>query len=66
MVENNKLYKLITPTHKYSQLLQQFNEYIVRVEQFKISVEYQKSQTRRSVETLGLSGNGDNKIIAKK
>ncbi len=25
-----------------------------------------KSQHRRSVETLGLSGNGDSKIIAKK
>lgn len=64
--DKSKLLKIITPTHKYSQLLEPFRGYIVRAEQIKNAIQYQKSQTRRSVETLGLSGNGDTSNIAKK
>lgn len=63
--ENNKLLKIITPTHKYSQLLEPFREYMIRAEHLKNAISYKKSQTRRSVETLGLSGNGDKASIAK-
>lgn len=61
-----KLLKIITPTHKYSQLLEPFRDYIIRAEQMKKSVSHQKNQTRRSVETLGLSGHGDTRIVANK
>jgi len=63
---NNKLLKIITPTHKYSQLLEPFRAYMIRAEQLKKSLCYQKSQTRRSVKTLGLSGNGDKRSISNK
>lgn len=64
LAENNKLLKIITPTSKYSQLLQPFKEYIVRADQIKHAIEYKKYQPRRSVETLGVAGNGDVKNIA--
>lgn len=64
--DKNKLLKVIVPTHKYSQLLEPFRDYMVRAEQIKNAIEYQKSQTRRSVETLDLSGNGDENIVSKK
>jgi uncharacterized LabA/DUF88 family protein len=65
--EKNKLLKIITPSDKYSQLLQPYKDYIDKIGQFKNSLKYQKSQTRRSVETLGLSGNnGDTNSIIQK
>lgn len=63
--QNKKLLKVLTPSNKYSQLLKPFTEYIVRIDLLKKSLSYQKSQHRRSVETLGLSGNGDNSNISK-
>lgn len=63
--ENNKLLHVFTPNAKYSQLLKPFSKYIVRVDQLKSSLKYQKSRHRRSVETLGLSGNGDKSSVAK-
>ena len=65
LVDRNKLLHIFTPNSKYSQLLKTYSQYIVTVERFKDSVSKQKSQHRRSVETLGLSGNGDSKIIAQ-
>lgn len=64
--ENEKLLKVITPTHKYSKLLQPFRSYIVKAGQLKNSIRYQKNQTRRSVETLSVSGSGDKKSITNK
>lgn len=68
LAENNKLLHIMAPNAKYSKLLKPFASYIIRVDQLKKSLEYRnkKSQHRRSVETLGLSGNGDTKNIAKK
>lgn len=66
LAENDKLLHVMTPSAKYSQLLRPFAKYIIRVDQLKSSLAYQKSQHRRSVETLGLSGNGDTSNIAKK
>jgi len=63
LFEKNKLCKLITPTDQYSQLLQPFKDNIDKIGQFKKALMHQKSQTRRSVETLGLSGNGDTNTI---
>ncbi|OGL29327.1 hypothetical protein A3D14_00820 [Candidatus Saccharibacteria bacterium RIFCSPHIGHO2_02_FULL_47_12] len=64
--KRNKLMHVMTPNAKYSQLLKPFSSYIVRIDQLRESLRYQKSQHRRSVETLGLSGNGDSSNIAKK
>lgn len=81
--ENNKLLRIITPNKKYSKLLHSYRRYIVNLEQHKSKLEYQKKPARavgrnlrqsrqvsrrvRSVETLGLPGNGDtSKNIAKK
>lgn len=64
--DNDKLLHVFTPNAKYSQLLKPFSSYIVRIDRLKNSLRYQKSQHRRSVETLGLSGNGDTSNIAKK
>lgn len=63
---NDKLLHVLTPNAKYSQLLRPFARYIVRIDKIRTSLRYQKSQHRRSVETLGLSDNGDNASIAKK
>ena len=64
--ENDKLLHILTPNDKYSQLLKPFAGYIVRIDRLRNSLEYKKYRHRRSVETLGLSGNGDTKNIAKK
>ncbi len=64
--DKNKLKKIITPTEKYSQLLSPFKDFIVKAEQIRHAIELQKNQTRRSVETLSLSGYGDKKIIPKR
>lgn len=66
LADNDKLLHILTPNAKYSQLLKPFSSHIVRVDTLKGSLAYQKSQHRRSVETLGLSGNGDTENIAKK
>ena len=63
--ENNKLLHILTPTSKYSQLLKPFSNRIVTINTLRKSLEYQKNQHQRSVETLGLSGNGDTVSIAK-
>jgi len=65
LAQNNKLLKVLTPSSKYSQLLKPFTDYIVRIDLLKKSLSYQKSQHRRSVKTLGLSGNGDTLNILK-
>ena len=66
LVDKDKLLHVFAPNPKYSKLLKPFAEYIVGVNNLKSSLKYQKSQHRRSVETLGLSGNGDASNIAKK
>ena len=64
--KRNKLLHVFTPNTKYSKLLRPFSRYIVQVDSFKKSIENQKDQHRRSVETLGLSGHDDTKNIAHK
>jgi len=64
LVDRKKLLHVMTPNAKYSQLLKPFSSYIVRIDQLRSSLEYKKDRHRRSVETLGLSGHGDNKNIA--
>lgn len=63
--EKSKLAHIFVPNKNYSQLLGKFLPCIVRVDLLKHSLEYKKDQRRRSVETLGLSGHGDAKIVAK-
>lgn len=65
LVKKGKLMHIFTPNDKYSQLLRPFAPYIVRIDLLKKSLQYQKSRHQRSVETLGLSGNGDTNNIAK-
>lgn len=62
--EHNKLLHVLTPNAEYSRLLKPFSTYIIRLDRLKTSLIYQKSQHRRSVETLGLSGDGDTITIA--
>lgn len=66
LIENEKLLHVFTPNRNYSHLLKRFAEYIVRVDYLKASLEYKKDQHGRSVETLGLSGRGNIRNIAKK
>lgn len=63
--DKNKLKLLIAPNKKYSKLLKHHAAKIMTIDKIKHSVAKQKSQHRRSVKTLGLSGNGDKKNIAK-
>lgn len=63
--EKSKLLRIMVPNAKYSKLLQKFQEKIVRVDKLQKSLEYKKDQRRRSVETLGVSGHGDNFTVAK-
>lgn len=63
--DKDKLLHLIAPNSKYSQLLRPYASYIIKIDTFKNKLRKQKSQHRRSVETLGLSGNGDKSNIAK-
>lgn len=65
LADNDKLLHVMAPNPKYSQLLKPFAEFVVGVDKLKSSLKYQKSQHRRSVETLGLSGNGDKRSVAK-
>jgi hypothetical protein len=69
--EKAKLLHIMTPNAKYSQLLKPFASRIIRVDTLKSKLslnvsKHQKSQHRRSVETLGVSGNGDASSVAKK
>lgn len=72
--ENNKLLRVITPNNRYSKLLHRYSAWIFSLEKLRAKLEYkkpthavgrnlrqsrQKSRDRRSVETLGLQGNGD-------
>ncbi len=66
LVDSHKLMHIMTPSSKYSQLLRPFAQYIIKIGDLKETLRYQKSQHQRSVETLGLSGNGDALNIAKK
>lgn len=63
--QKNKLLHVMTPSPKYSQLLRPYASYIIQINKFKNKLINQKSQHRRSVETLGVSGNGDTRIVAK-
>lgn len=65
LVERDKLLHVFTPNHKYSKLLTPYAKFIVRVDRLRKSIEYKKDQHRRSVETLGLSGHGDSKIVPR-
>lgn len=64
--EKGKLLHVFTPNNKYSQLLKPLAGYIIRIDRLRESLEYKKYRHRRSVETLGLSGNGDKNNVAKK
>ena len=63
--DNDKLLHVLTPTRKYSQLLKSFSHRIIVIDGLRKSLEYQKNRHQRSVETLGLSGNGDKSIVTK-
>ena len=64
--QHDKLLHLMTPSQKYSQLLRPYASYIVQISKLKNKLSKQKSQHRRSVETLGVSGNGDRSNIAER
>lgn len=49
LLEQNKLLKLITPSHKYSSLLRKFAKYIVPVPLFRKKVEYEKGHKKRDI-----------------
>ena len=63
LVDQDKLLHVFTPNQKYSKLLKPYAKFIVRVDQLRKALGYQKDQHRRSVETLGLSGHDDSKNI---
>ena len=65
LIENNKLLRIVCPNRHYSSLLREYSNFIDVVGKAQQSLEYKKDQHRRSVETLGLSGHGDTKNIAK-
>lgn len=43
LIKNNKLLSLLTPSLKYSKLLQPFSKYIVRIDKMRKSLEYKKT-----------------------
>lgn len=49
LIGEGKLLHILTPNAKYSKLLRPFSSYIVRIDQLKKSLAYQKSQHRRAV-----------------
>ncbi|TSC66066.1 MAG: Uncharacterized protein CEO22_249 [Candidatus Berkelbacteria bacterium Gr01-1014_85] len=65
LVDKGKLLHVLTPNQKYSKLLKPYSKFIIRVDQLRDALKYQKDQHRRSVETLGLSGHDDTTNIAK-
>lgn len=73
LIDNNKLLKLLTPNKKYSNLLAQFDSYIIRIDKIVQSFGYKTSKTNlqnkkdqdwRSVETLGTPDHGDKRSIS--
>jgi len=59
LAENDKLLHVVVPNGKYSKLLRKFTRFIVRLDSLKDKLEYRnhkKSQSKRSVETLGQTG----------
>jgi uncharacterized LabA/DUF88 family protein len=66
LTEMGKLQSILVPNSTYSGLLKPFASFIARIDKMKNSLEYTKNdQHRRSVETLGVSGRGDKKIVAR-
>lgn len=66
LIEHKKFNKILCPNNHYSSLLREYSNSIDIIGKARQSLEYKKSdQHRRSVETLGLSGHGDTKNIAK-
>jgi uncharacterized LabA/DUF88 family protein len=65
LATSNKLLKVICPNNRYSSLLRRHASYIDVIERAKKSLIYKKDQHWRSVETLGLSGHGDKRSVAK-
>lgn len=53
---HNKLLHVMTPNHRFSKLLKGHLKYIVQVGKLRKSLEYNKNQPVRSVETLGRAG----------
>ncbi len=70
LLEKGKLHRVLCPNDHYSSLLRKYSEHIDIIGKARNSLEFKpknkSDQHRRSVETLGLSGHGDNKIVAKK
>lgn len=66
LADEGKLGRVVCPNRHYSSLLRSYSSYIDVIAGARKSLEYKKDQHRRSVETLGLSGHGDAKSIAKK
>lgn len=66
LIEKDKLAKVICPNTHYSSLLRKYSSHIDVLGRAKKSLQYKSDQHRRSVETLGLSGHGDEKSVAKK
>ena len=62
--QKNKLAHVLVPNGRYSKLLGNFQKYIFRLDRLKSTLQYKKDQRQRSVETLGVSGHGDNLSIA--
>ncbi|HEY5805947.1 MAG TPA: NYN domain-containing protein [Candidatus Saccharimonadales bacterium] len=57
--EQGKLLHIVVPNGKYSKLLRRFTQFIVRFDLLRSKLEYRsnkKSQSKRSVETLGRTG----------
>lgn len=65
--EQGKLLRIFTPNRKFSKLLKRFSYCIVIIsDRLQDSFLYKsKDRDRRSVETLGLPGHGDEKSISK-
>jgi uncharacterized LabA/DUF88 family protein len=71
LVKKEKLLKLIAPSAKYSQLLSQFDAYIICIDKLIVSFgkkapDKTKDRDKRSVETLGSLGHDDKESIGKK
>lgn len=47
LIEKNKLCKLLTPNGRYSSLLNEFGEYIVRIDKFKKQLAYKNHRPKR-------------------
>ena len=64
--EKKKLLHLMTPNRHFSKLLRKYSHYVILLSGLKASLIYkQKSRDRRSVEILGLPGQGDARNVAE-